>query len=98
MTIDLAWFVNQDFVRETLGHIQAVNTYRQRLEANLCQRFDDPTWQAMVDLGYLVDTLRAACFDAYWYKQTSNNPAAQAHLEKAVKIRNQQVREAMRWL
>jgi hypothetical protein len=98
MTIDLAWFVRQDFVRETMGQVHAVNYYRQRLEANLGQPFDDTIWQAMVDLGFLVDTLRATCFTAYWYKQTSDNPENQTSLEMALKIRNKQVRDAMRWL
>jgi hypothetical protein len=98
MTIDLAWFVSQDFVKEAMGQAQAVNYYRQRLEGNLRSRFDDLDWRAMVELGYLVDALRATCFTAYWYKQTSDNPEDQVSLVMDIKIRNQQVREAMRWL
>lgn len=98
MTIDLAWFVKHGYVRDGMGQVQAVNYYRQRLEAYLHQRFDDIDWQAMVELGYLVDALRITCVSAYWYKQNVDNPSARDYLRADVKIRNQQVRDAMRWL
>ena len=97
MTIDLAWFVKQDFVQAAMGQVRAINFYRERLEQHLGWRFDDPEWQAMVDLGYLVDTLRSACFSAYWYKHT-DDPNDRPRLEMEVKVRNQQVRDALRWI
>jgi hypothetical protein len=51
----------------------------------------------MVDLGYLVDALRSTCFAAYWYKHTDDSDDRR-RLEMEVKVRNQQVRDALRWL
>ena len=97
MTIDLAWFAKQDFVQDAMGQAQAINFYRRRLETYLNQRFDDKEWRAMVDLGHLVDALRSACFPAYWHKRT-DDPNDRRRLEMKVKVRNQQVRDALRWL
>jgi hypothetical protein len=96
MTIDLAWFIK--FGRETMEHTQAVNYYRNRLEIHLNQQIDDTIWQAMLDLGYLVDSLRTTFAPAYMYKLDSNNPERQAIHEKVIKNCNQHVRDAMRWL
>jgi len=100
MTIDLAWFVQQDFVRESTGQTEVVKYYRRQLETYLHQRFDDTDWQAMLDLGFLVDALRSTCYAAYWYKQHAieNNIQDRDNHESKVKMRNQQVRDAMRWL
>ena len=73
MTVDLAWFAKQGFVQEAMGHDQAISFYRERLEQYLDRRFDDDEWQAMIDLGQLVDTLRATCFAAYWYKHSDTD-------------------------
>jgi hypothetical protein len=97
MTIDLAWFARQGFVLEAVGHDQAINFYRERLEQYLGQRFTDSEWQAMVDLGYLVDALRSTCFAAYWYRH-SDTDEGRLWNETAVKQRNRQVRDALRWL
>lgn len=97
MTIDLAWFARQGFVQDAIGHVQAINFYRERLEQYLGRRFDDNEWQAMIDLGYLVDALRSTCFSAYWYKHT-DAPNDRPRLEMEVKVRNQQVRDALRWI
>jgi hypothetical protein len=94
MTIDLAWFAKQGFVQQAMEQVQAISFYRERLETNLGQRFDDAEWQVMVDLGYLVDALRSTCFSAYWYKH-SDDPNDRPRLEMDVKIRNQQVRDAL---
>ncbi len=51
----------------------------------------------MVDLGYLVDALRSTCFSAYWYKHT-DDPNDRPRLEMEVTVRNQQVRDALRWI
>jgi len=100
MTIDLAWFVLQDFGRENIEKTEIINYYRRQLEAYLHQRFDDTDWQAMLDLGFLVNALRSTCFPAYWYKQNDieNNIQERDYHENRVKMRNQQVRDAMRWL
>jgi len=87
------WEVMQD----AMGQVQAINFYRGRLETHLNQRFDDTEWRAMVDLGHLVDALRSTCFSAYWYKHT-DEPNDRPRLEIEVKVRNQQVRDAQRWL
>ena len=97
MTIDLAWFARQGFVQDAMGQAQAITFYRTCLETCLNQCFDDADWQAMIDLGYLVDALRSTCFAAYWHKQ-SDTDAGRLGNERAVKQRNQQVRDAMRWL
>jgi len=97
MTIDLAWFAKQGFVQAAMGQAQAIGLYRNCLETYLNQRFDEVEWQAMVDLGYLVDALRSTCFSAYWYKHT-DDPNDQPRLEREVTVRNQQVRDASRWI
>jgi hypothetical protein len=97
MTIDLAWFAKQDFVQNTMGQAQAIDYYRNCLETHLNQRFDDAEWQAMLDLGYLMDALRSTCFSAYWYQHT-DDPNDRRRLEMEVTVRNQQVLDALRWI
>jgi aminoglycoside phosphotransferase (APT) family kinase protein len=100
MTIDLAWFVLQDFGRESIGQTEIVKYYRRQLETYLHQRFEDTDWQAMLDLGFLVNALRSTCYVAYWYKQHAieNNIQDRDHHESKVKMRNQQIRDAMHWI
>jgi hypothetical protein len=100
MTIDLAWFVLQDFGRENIGQTEIIKYYRRQLETHLHQRFDDTDWQAMLDLGFLVNALRSTCFAAYWYKQSDigNNIQERDFHESKVRLRSQQVRDALRWL
>jgi hypothetical protein len=97
MTIDLAWFIKEDCIQDAMGQAQAIGLYRNCLEMYLNRRFDDPEWQAMVDLGYLVDALRSTCFSAYWYKHT-DDPNDRPRLEMEVTVRNQQVRDALYWI
>lgn len=97
MTIDLAWFVYNGYVRDTLGQQPAISYYRERLEAYLTARFDDTAWQAMVELGFLVNALSVTCIAAYWYKHDAS-PEGRSWNERAVKERNQQVRNGLRWL
>ncbi len=59
-------------------------------------KFDDAEWQAMNDLGFLVDALWATCFAAYRYRH-SDTPEDRLWYELAVKQRNRQVRDALRW-
>ena len=96
MTIDLAWFINW-VLREGEALDQAVSTYRQSLEAYLVAPFTDADWQAMIDLGTLIDVLRSTCFVAYWSRH-SDIAKDRIRDERVVKRRNQQVRNAMRWL
>jgi aminoglycoside phosphotransferase (APT) family kinase protein len=97
MTIDLAWFAKQGFVQNAMGQVPAIDYYRTRLETYLDRHFDDAEWQTMIDLGYLVDALRSTCFSAYWYKH-SDDPNDRPRLEREVTVRNQQVRDASRWI
>jgi hypothetical protein len=97
MTIDLAWFAKQGFAPNAMDQVQAINFYRGRLETYLNRRFDEEEWRSMVDLGYLVDALRSTCFSAYWYQHT-DDPDDRRRLEMEVTVRNQQVRDAMRWI
>jgi len=97
MTIDLAWFVKEDHIQDAMGQAQAIEFYRRCLETYLNRDFADTEWRAMVDLGYLVDTLRSTCFPAYWYKHT-DDPADRPRLERNVKARKQQVQDGLRWL
>jgi hypothetical protein len=97
MTIDLAWFTYRGSVRDVMGQAPAISYYRGRLEAYLNMRFDDTEWRAMIDLGFLLDALWATCFAAYWCKH-SDTPEDRLWHEMTVKQRNQQVRDALRWL
>jgi hypothetical protein len=96
MTIDLAWFLTW-IVPEGKDQEEAIQYYRQRLEGYLNVAFDDPSWQAMFELGRLVDALRCTFYLAYWSKH-SDAPEQRAHNERMVNQRNHQVRAALRWL
>ena len=95
MTVDLAWFIQTE--RITLVAEQATGYYRQRLEHYLGFGFDVRTWQAMVDLGFLVDTLRFGCFAAYFVFHETDQ-ANQARLRAQVHGYNDQIRAGARWL
>ena len=97
MTIDLAWFTRGASVGRAMGQALAISYYRGRLEVYLNMRFDDTEWQAMIDLGFLVDALWATCLRAYFSKH-SNMPEDRLWNEIAVKQCNQNVRDALRWL
>jgi hypothetical protein len=96
MTIDLAWFTKAGFIRNGMGQEQAINYYRQCLETYLDIRFDNQEWQAMIDLGNLVDALRSACFAAYWYKH-NEDPNQQLAERITVRLHNDKIRAAMHW-
>ncbi len=98
MTVDLAWFANcSDTARLTLTPEQATGYYRQRLEHYLGFGFDMRTWQAMVDLGFLVDTLRCGCFGAYFVFHETDQ-ANQARPRAEVNSFNDRIRAGARWL
>lgn len=95
MTIDLAWFFNEEATRSPRSQVHRY--YRERLETYLQQRFDDERWQAMIDLGYLFDALRITSIQAYVSK-INEDPEIRSLHKKSVLVRNQQVRNALRWL
>jgi Ser/Thr protein kinase RdoA (MazF antagonist) len=102
MTIDLAWFTGNlasfNFEDgEPMSRAQADLFYRQRLETYLQKRFDDQHWEAMLDLGYLVNALRTTCLSAYFSKH-GDNPEWRKSERAEVMEKGQQVRNALRWL
>ena len=98
MTVDLAWFANRsETARLTLTPDQSAEYYRQRLEHYLGFGFDAPTWRAMLDLGFLVDTLRFGCFSAYFVFRQPNE-INRAWLRAEVNDYNRQIRAGARWL
>ncbi|TNF93051.1 MAG: hypothetical protein EP297_12840 [Gammaproteobacteria bacterium] len=97
MTIDLAWFIGGDYVRDGLGEVQAISYYRRRLEEYLNKQFDDGEWQSMIELGILFHILRITCIDAYLYKH-ADNPKQKLNFETKLNEYNQQVRDGIRWL
>lgn len=96
MTIDLTWFLTW-VIRNIEAHEQAIRYYRQRLETYLGFPFADADWQAMIELGSLMEALRSTCFLAYWSAH-GDIPENRHRDRRTVKLRNQQVHLAMRWL
>jgi hypothetical protein len=97
MTIDLGWFVNAKEVMLTISAEKASTYYRDCLETRLGQRFETTYWQAMLDLGFLANVLRKACFTAYWGKHEPDE-TNRALNQSVVKHYNQQVRAGVKWL
>jgi hypothetical protein len=95
MTVDLAWFTND--IRDLISLKHAHSLYRERLERYLGQKFDDQHWEAMIDLGYLVNALRSTCFSAYFSRHGNNPEWRKSEKAKVVK-KGQQVHRALRWL
>ena len=95
MTVDLAWFIND--IRDLISLPQAHSFYRERLEGYLEQKLDDQHWEAMLDLGYLVNALRSTCLSAYFSKH-GDNPEWRKSERAEVMEKGQQVRNALRWL
>ena len=97
MTVDLAWFVNRSpTVRRSLSLDQAAAYYRRRLEHYLGFGFDDDAWQAMVALGFFIDTLRSGLLSAYFihHGDEANQPLLRAELDAY----HDQIRAGARWL
>jgi len=97
MTIDLAWFTRSIGTRDFLDRKDAIQSYRQFLEAHLNQQFEDMEWQAMVDLGYAVIALRTACLLANWHK-FEENPDTREYIIRLIKKQGQMVMDATHWL
>jgi hypothetical protein len=95
MTIDLVWFT--EGIDEFISQSEAQRIYREHLERYLQQRFNDPTWQAMIDLGYLFHALRITWIQAYVSK-INEDPEIRSSHKKTVLDRNRQVQNALRWL
>ncbi len=96
MTTDLAWLVKNGYVHDVMSREQAINYYRTRLERYLGQTFDDADWQAMLDLGCCLDTLRTVGFHAFFY-QNAQDSQGKLFNEKLVRQQAEFVRDAMRW-
>lgn len=102
MSIDLAWFAEdlasyQNEAGESMSRAQADAFYRQRLETYLQKRFDDKDWEAMIDLGNLVEALRRACIAAYFSKH-GDNPEWRKSAKTTAVEKGQRARKALRWL
>jgi len=82
---------------DTEEQLQAQAYYRQRLENYLGKQFQDTEWQAMKDLGILVEILWVTCYEAYFIDRT-DDPGFKHYAETRVKACNQQVRDGVRWL
>jgi len=95
MTIDLAWITKHGYVKNVMSEEDAIAYYRNRLETDLEQRFDDIEWQAMVDLGYAVDALSSTCLFANFYMMNGDEDEWD---RKLVQRQGQMVMDALRWL
>lgn len=95
MTIDLVWFT--EGIRELISESEAQRIYREHLQRYLQQQFDDHTWQAMIDLGYLFHALRSTCLQAYWFKHGTDPVTVEIEKTKLLQ-RKQQVQDGLRWL
>jgi len=84
MTVDLAWFADRTgTIWPTLSPDECAVYYRQRLEHYLGHPFEPGAWQAMLELGFLVDTLRIG-----WYLA----------LTDALQGYNERIRAGAKWL
>ena len=95
MTVDLAWSTNS--FRDLITLSQAQGFYRERLEGYLQQEFDDRSWEAMLDMGYLVNALRSSCLAAY-FSRHGDNPEWRKNSRTEVVEKGQQAHRALRWL
>jgi len=95
MTADLAWLMIQ--IRDVFDMERANQIYRQRLETHLKRRFDDTEWQAMLDLGYAMETLAVTSHLGNWYK-FEENPDTREYVMSWIKRLGQMVMDALRWL
>ena len=95
MTIDLVWFT--EGIRALISESDAQRIYREHLQRYLQQQFDDHTWQAMIDLGYLFHALRITWAQAYSIKHGTDPVALEIEKTKLLR-RKQQVQDGLRWL
>jgi len=96
MTVDLVFFMERH-VRNSIEQAGAIRYYRNKLKTYLGFSFNDDTWQAMLDLGYLIDAVLIAAFHAYLSKH-AEKPERRAHWEMRIKEHTQGIREGLRWL
>jgi ubiquinone/menaquinone biosynthesis C-methylase UbiE len=96
MTVDLAWFTGGDYVQNSIGKVEAIRYYRDKLETYLGTIFAEDIWQAMLGLGDLVDAL-TICFPAYWSKH-AEKPEWRDYFLRSVKECIQQMHNGLRWL
>ena len=95
MTIDLVWFT--EGIRELISESEAQRIYREHLQRHLQQQFDDHTWQALIDLGYLFHALRISWAQAYSIKHGTDPVALEIEKTKLLR-RKQQVQNGLHWL
>jgi len=97
-TIDLAWFLAKPAIlRAPVSFQVAADYYRHQLEQRLNLRFASKQWQAMLELGVLVDILRIGALRS-WFAEHHKDEVYKAADQAALKQYNDQVRAAMRWL
>ena len=97
-TADLVWFLRDESFSPEYGRFEAEVYYRQRLEWHLGARFANEEWQAMLDLGYGIDALRAAGFYGMFVILNVDNLQYRQHDEWFVRFHAHKVQKALRWL
>ncbi len=97
MSFDLAWFTKWGYVTDTIGEEEAARYYRNRLEGYLNWRFDEPTWQAMIGLGYALDALIMAGFFGFFYL-SDPNPENKRFNKQMVQRLGERVQTGIRWI
>ena len=97
-TADLVWFLRDESFSPEYGRFEAEVYYRQRLEWHLGARFANEEWQAMLDLGYGIDALRAAGFYGMFVIMTADNTEFREHDEWFIHFHAHNVQKALRWL
>jgi ubiquinone/menaquinone biosynthesis C-methylase UbiE len=95
MTIDLVWFT--EGTRELISEPEAQRIYREHLQRYLQYQFDDSTWQAMIDLGYLFHAIRITWIQAYFIKHGDDSDELEIFKTKVLE-RKQRVQNGLRWL
>ena len=97
MTVDLVFFLSGPDVRNSVEEAGAIRYYRNKLETYLGNSFRDDNWQAMLDLGYLIDAVFMAAFRAYLSKH-AKKLELRVHWEMQIKKHTQSIRKGLRWL
>ncbi len=94
MTIDLAWFVKNDYVHAAMSEDDAICYYRRRLESYLGQKFDNTEWQVMLDLGRCFEAMRSVGICTFFCRQQTD-PERRAFEEHMLKRFGQHVINAI---
>lgn len=97
MTIDLAWITKHGYIRDSIGEVEAIAYYRDRLEMHLDRSFDNHEWQAMYELGFAIDALRFIFFSGFFYT-VDEDPQQRQFDRMWVEQQGQYVIRALRWI